>query len=41
MDALIYISGAILGFDKLNNELTVTDSYYDYSYVFNFDSGLV
>ena len=38
VDILVYISGAKMGFDKLNNELYVTNPNYPYSYVFNFDT---
>ncbi len=35
----VYMSGALLGFDKENNELLITNESYDYSYIFSFDSG--
>ncbi len=38
VDAKTYLSGARLGFDKVNNELLVTNSSYAYSYVFSFES---
>ena len=38
VDFLDYVDAAIIGFDKTNNELVVTNNYYNYSYVFNFES---
>lgn len=39
VDAKNYLSGAIVAFDKKNNELLVTNNSYEYSYVYSFDSG--
>ena len=39
IDAKDYISDVKVGFDKKNNELLVTNSNYNYSYVFSFESG--
>lgn len=39
IDAKVYISDAKINFDKKNNELLVTNNSYEYSYVFNFESG--
>lgn len=38
VDAKTYILGAKVGFDCVNNELIVTNSLYNYSYVFSFES---
>ena len=38
IDVIDYISAAQFGFDKINNELVISNSTYDYSYVFNFES---
>ena len=39
VDAKVYISDAKVNFDKKNNELYVTNNNYEYSYIFNFESG--
>jgi hypothetical protein len=39
IDAKVYTSGAKINFDKKNNELLVTNNSYEYSYIFNFESG--
>ena len=39
VDILSYITDAKIGFDKIQEELIVTNSNYNYSYVFNFKSG--
>lgn len=39
IDAKMYISGAKVGYDKLNNELIVTNFDQSYSYVYSFESG--
>jgi len=39
VDAKVYISGSKMSFDKKNNELLVSNNSYEYSYVFNFESG--
>jgi len=38
IDALSYIAGAKVGFDKINSELYFSNPDADYSYVFNFES---
>lgn len=38
VDFLDFVGSAIFGFDKVNNELIVSNNSYDYSYVFNFES---
>jgi hypothetical protein len=38
VDALTYILSASVGFDKVNNELYFSNSDYDYTYIFNFES---
>ena len=40
VDIRDYISGAIIGFDKLNNELVITNDSYNYTYVYSFESKL-
>ena len=39
IDAQKYIQSAIIGFSKTQNELLVTNSNYNYSYVYSFESG--
>ena len=39
VNAKTYMVNARLGFNKQNNELLVTNENYDYSYVYNFESG--
>lgn len=36
--ALDYISGARMGFDKINSELLISNQEYDYTYIYNFES---
>lgn len=38
VDAKLYIQGSKIGFDSVNNELLVSNTNYQYSYVFNFES---
>lgn len=38
VDAKLLLSDAKFGFDKINNELWVTNNDYNYSYVFSFES---
>ena len=39
INAKLYMVDAKVGFNKQNNELLVTNSDYNYSYVYNFESG--
>jgi len=39
IDTKEYIPVSKIGFDKKNNELLVSNNSYEYSYVFNFESG--
>lgn len=39
VDFVIYIQNAVIGYDKVLNELLVTNSEYQYSYIYSFDSG--
>ena len=38
VDVNDYILDAAFGFDKINNELIISNNSYEYSYVFNFES---
>ena len=38
LDVLDYIPGSKFGYDKINNELIVSNENQEYSYVFNFDT---
>ncbi|NOR75850.1 MAG: hypothetical protein GQ525_11900 [Draconibacterium sp.] len=40
VNAKTYVEDALIGFNKQNNELLVTNENYNYSYVYSFDSTL-